>query len=90
MIIPFTPNNSSNPPFSALFTLDGAQYSGTTQWNLAGQRWYFTLTDGYGNIIWNGPLIGSPLDGAIPLAPGIFTESMLIFMEDTGNFVQTP
>lgn len=89
-IIPFTPNNNISPPFSALFTLDGNQYSGAAAWNVYAQRWYLTLTDQSNNRIWTGPIIGSTSTFSIPLAPGIFTSSTLIFNEDTGNFEQTP
>jgi hypothetical protein len=89
-LIPLTLNNSTSPPFSYVFTLDSASYTGSVTWNLTAQRWYFTLTDQFANQIWYGPLIGSPLTYNIPLAPGIFNASTLIFREDTGNFEQTP
>ncbi|MHB1644605.1 MAG: hypothetical protein ACYCS8_18465 [Acidithiobacillus sp.] len=88
-LVPFITANTS-PPFQAIFTLDGGQYSGVATWNLTGQRWYFTLSDLSGNLIWNGPLIGSPLTADIPLAPGIFQTSTLLYRADTGNFEQTP
>jgi hypothetical protein len=89
-LVPLTLNNSASPPFSYVFTLDGASYVGSAIWNLTAQRWYFQLQDQFSNVIWYGPLIGSPLTYDIPLAPGIFTSSTLIFREDTGNFEQTP
>lgn len=88
--IPFIPNNQNSPPFSTLFTLDGTSYNGSVTWNIAGQRWYLTLTDQAGTVIWNGALIGSPLDYDILLAPGIFTTSTLLYREDTGNFEVLP
>jgi hypothetical protein len=89
-IVPLTLNNSVSPPFSYPFTLDSASYLGSVSWNLSAQRWYFTLTDSDGNVTWNGPLIGSPLTYNIPLAPGIFTSSTIVFQEDAGQFVVTP
>ncbi|MHB8914733.1 MAG: hypothetical protein ACYC4K_02850 [Thiobacillus sp.] len=89
-IIPFTPSNKALPPFVASFTLDGQNYTGVGTWNFAVQRWYFTLTDSYGNIAWNGALVGSPLDYNIYLALGIFQTSTILFREDTGNFEVNP
>ena len=88
--VPLTLNASTSPPFSYVFTLDSASYPGSVTWNVAAQRWYFTLTDQFANLIWNGPLIGSPLNYDIPLAPGIFSTSTILWREDTGNFEILP
>ena len=88
-VIPFQPANTS-PPFQTVVTLDGAQYALAVTWNVYGQRWYVTLTDDNGNIVWNGAMIGSPLVSDILLAPGIFTASTILFREDTGNFEVNP
>ena len=88
-LIPFIPSNSSSPPFQATVTLDGSSYSLAATWNIAGQRWYVTLTDLNGNMVWSGALIGSPLTADILLAPGIFSTSTLLYREDTGNFEVT-
>jgi len=90
MIIPFNINTNSNPPFSAQMTLDGVSYTASATWNIAGQRWFLTLTDQSGNALWSGGLVGSPLGYDIPLAPGIFSTSTLIYRADTGNFEVTP
>lgn len=90
MIIPFTPSNSSVPPFSVIMTLDNNQVQANVTWNLSGQRWYLTLTDQNADILWNGPLIGSPVDYDIYLAPGIFTVSTLVFREATNSFEVNP
>ncbi len=89
-IIPLTINNNLAPPFSTLFTLDGNQYNGAVTWNLYAQRWYLTLTGPNNALVWNGPLIGSPLTADIYLASGIFQTSTLLYREDTGNFEQNP
>ena len=89
-LVAFAPNNQLAPPFSAIFTLDGTAYSGSVTWNVYAQRWYFTLTNQGGTVIWNGPLIGSPLTADIYLAPGIFETSTILYREDTGNFEQNP
>lgn len=88
-LIPLTLSNNS-PPFSRIFTLDGEAYNGSVLWNIAAQRFYFQLQDQGGNVIWMGALIGSPLNFDIPLAPGIFTQSTLIYREDAGNFEVNP
>lgn len=89
-LVPLTLNNSTSPPFSYVFTLDGASYHGSVTWNIAAQRCYFTLQDQFANLVWNGPLIGSPLSYDIPLAPGIFSKSTILWREDTGNFEISP
>ena len=89
-LIPFLPNNSATPPFATIFTLDGISFNGSVTWNIYGQRWYLSLTDQSGTSIWTGALVGSPIGFDIPLAPGIFTSSTLLYREDTGNFEVTP
>lgn len=88
-LIPFTPSNNANPPFSTTVTLDGASYQLSANWNVSGQRWYAMLTDQSGSAIWNGALVGSPLTMDIYLAPGIFTSSTFLYRADTGNFEVT-
>jgi hypothetical protein len=90
VLVPFVPNNNSSPPFYSIFTLDNISYNGAVTWNIAGQRWYLSLTDQSGNNIWTGAMIGSPLGYDLYLAPGIFTTSTLLYREDTGNFEQNP
>ncbi|MBU2743447.1 hypothetical protein, partial [Acidithiobacillus albertensis] len=79
-----------NPPWRAQLTLDGALHFATAQWNIAGQRWYINLTNSSGATVWYGPLIGSPMGYDIPLAPGLFLVSTLLYRADTGNFEVTP
>ena len=89
-IIPFIPNASGAPPFSALVTLDGRSYSLVVMWNFYRGDWYISLTDQSGNVVINQPLIGSPPNADIPLAPSIFTQSTLVYRPSTGNFEQNP
>ena len=89
-LIPFVPSATASPPFQTIFTLDGNAYSGAVTWNLAGQRWYLTVSDQDGNLIMSQPLIGSPLTSDINLLPGQFTTSTLVYRTDTGNFEVTP
>ena len=86
VLIPFTPSPTAAPPFTAIVTLDGAPYSLATMWNLYSGRWYVSLTDQSGNLIINQPLIGSPPNYDIYLAPGIFTTSTLLYRTGTNNF----
>lgn len=85
-IIPFTPNATTAPPFSALLTLDGQSYGLAVAWNIVRGDWYFSLTDQGGNLVVNQPLIGSPPDSDIYLAPGFFKTSTLVYRAATGNF----
>lgn len=85
-MLAFTPSPVAAPPFSAIVTLDGASYTLATSWNFYGQRWYFSLSDQFGNITINAPLIGSPPNANIYLAPGIFTTTTLLFRASTQQF----
>ncbi len=88
--VQFTPQPNVSPPFQYNFTLDGNSYTGVATWNFAAQRWYFTLTDQYGNVAWSGALIGSPLTANLYLAYGIFQTSTILYRADTGNFEVNP
>ena len=87
--VPFNPINNGNVPWKGQFTLDGQAYTAQASWNLFGQRWYLSLFAG-GTVVWFGPIIGSPLDFDIPLAPGVFQTSTLLYRSDTGNFEVSP
>jgi hypothetical protein len=89
-LIAFTPSNLTNPPFSTPLTLDSTSYVGNVTWNIAGQRWYLTILDSGSNQVWSGAMIGSPLGYDIPLAPGVFAQSTILYREDTGNLEITP
>lgn len=89
-LVPFQASQTTAPPFQATFTLDGASYNGAATWNVSGQRWYFTLTDLNGNVVWSGALVGSPEASNIYLAPGIFTTSTILYREGTNNFEVEP
>ena len=89
-IVQYNPQPFSSPPFQDNFVLDGANYTGVATWNFAAQRAYFTLTDSNGNIAWNGPLIGSPMNYDIPLALGVFQTSKIVYRSDNQQFEITP
>lgn len=89
-VIPFSPSPTQTPPFQVIATLDNVPYNLTAMWNFAVQRWYVSLVDAAGNVAWYGAMVGSPLGYDIPLAPGIFTVSKILFREDSGNFEITP
>ena len=88
--IPFSPSPTQAPPFQVTVTLDNAGYNLTAMWNFSAQRWYVSLVGASGSVAWYGALVGSPLGYDIPLAPGIFTQSTILFREDSGNFEITP
>jgi len=89
-IIAFTPSLTAAPPFSANVTLDGASYTLLVFWNIYSARWYVSLTDQFGNLTINQPLIGSPPNANIYLFPGIFTSSTALYRPSTSNFEITP
>lgn len=88
--IAFTPSNASAPPFQAQVIMDGNPYVLAAMWNFYRGDWYVSLTDQNGNLVMNQPLVGSPDDYNIPLFPGIFTTSTLVYIVSTGYFIQSP
>jgi hypothetical protein len=85
-LIPFLPRTNASPPFSAVVTLDGTAYTMIVMWNFYRGDWYFLLTDEAGNIVVNQPLIGSPPNANMYLAPGLFAFSKILYRATTGNF----
>jgi hypothetical protein len=86
-IIAFTPTPQA--PFQFQPTLDGNSYNATVTWNVYGQRWYVNLVDGFGDLIFCLPLIGSPPDYDISLTAGYFA-STLVFRQALQQFEVTP
>lgn len=89
-IIAFTPVETATPMFQAQVTLDGSPYLLQVNLQQYSQRFYMMLTDGNGNVAWNGAFLGSPADFDIPLAAGVFETSTIIYRESTGNIEITP
>lgn len=88
--IPFAPSSTQTPPFQVTVTLDSASYNLTAMWNFAAQRWYVSLVNASNSVAWYGAMVGSPLNYDIPLAPGVFTTSTILYREDTGNLEISP
>lgn len=86
----FTPSNLQSPPFIMTSSLDGATHTISTLFNISGQRWYMQIEDMDNNIVWYGAMVGSPLNNDIPLAPGIFRTSTILYRADTGNIEVSP
>ena len=82
---PFVPNNAVSPPWSQQVTLDGNAYILSAYWSIFGQRWYLQLTTQDGTLVQFSPMIASPLDYDIPLFPGLFTTSTVIYRGDSGQ-----
>ena len=70
----FAPSNSAAFTFSP--SLDGADYTATIKWNIAGQRWYMVLEDGGGNVIVNIPLISSDSTYPVSMVAGYFKDAL--------------
>lgn len=66
----FSPSNSTAFTFNP--TLDGVIYTATITWNVAGERWYITITDSSGNVILNMPVISSDASYPISMTLGFF------------------
>lgn len=69
---PFTP--SPQGPFQFSPTLDGTAYNAVVTWNLFGQRYYISLFDLNGTLIFCLPLIGSA--AAINLASATWAQGI--------------
>lgn len=89
-LIPFVRNPTAVPPFQQIVTLDGQNYLLAVAWNIYRGDWYITLANQNGGVVLNQPLIGSPQDQDIPLAPGMFVTSTIVYRVGTGNFEITP
>jgi hypothetical protein len=74
-VIDFTPSNAG--PFTFQPTFDGTAYTCIVLWNLAGQRYYVECYSLANDLIFNIPLIGSPLDYDISITAGYFTTKMV-------------
>jgi hypothetical protein len=93
--IPFQPTPGASPPFQTSVTLDGNSYTLTCFWNFyrgggGGSGWYMSLSDISGNLIVGKALIASPPNSDINLVWGYFSNSTLVYRDQTGNFEQTP
>lgn len=75
MIINFP--STQQQAFTFQCTLDGGQYSASIWWNIGGQRWYITLSDLSGNIIFTQPLIASPVGTDLSITIGYFTSKII-------------
>lgn len=88
--IPFAPSAASTPPFITNVTLDGSPYQLSAIWNVYRVGWYIQITSSGGQLVFTGPLIGSPSDFDINLAPGIFLTSTIVYQEAEQQFIVTP
>jgi hypothetical protein len=88
--IAFTFNNAVAPPFQASVTLDGVSYALITKWSVYRMDWMVSLSDQSGNVVVNQPLIGSPPNYNIPLFPGMFQTSSILYRTGTNQFEITP
>jgi len=86
----FNPTNTITPPWKQQVDLDGNPYLMAAYWSLYAQRWYIKLSTQDGALVQFTPLIGSPLDYDIPLFPGLFTTSKVIYRADSQVFEVTP
>lgn len=86
VIVPLTLNQDASPPFQTTIVLDGQSYSLVVTWNMAGQRYYYEITNENGTLIIAAPLIGSPQNFDILLAPGMFSTSTIVFREQVNQF----
>ena len=71
----FTPSSTSVFQFKPTF--DGASYTATVTWNLAGQRYYVNVFDQNNTRIYSLPLIGSPSGYDISLNGGYFDTTLV-------------
>lgn len=80
---------TATAPFEFQPTLDGQVYTCIATWNVFGQRYYLTCYTLAGDVVFNLPMIGSPLDYDISLTAGYFT-SKLVWRSANNQFEVTP
>lgn len=86
--VPFQQPLNSPMQFNATF--DGSNYIVQVPWSLFGQRYYVTVMDQFGNLVFNIPRIGSTLDNNINLLQGYFKTSTMVFRTATNQFEINP
>jgi hypothetical protein len=64
----FTPSVSAVPPFQFSAVFDGNTYNVSLTWLVFGQRWYFTVSDLFGNLVVYAAVIGSSVGAEIAAA----------------------
>lgn len=74
-VIDFAPSTTSVFTFQP--TLEGTVYTCIVSWNLAGQRYYIACYSLAGVLVFNLPLIGSPVDYDISITAGYFATKMV-------------
>lgn len=86
----FQPTNTVTPPWQQQVTLDGDSYILSAFWNSYGQRWYLSLSTQDGTLVQFSPLISSTLSYTVPLFPGLFSASQVVYRSDAGTIEVTP
>jgi len=81
--VDFAPNIVTAFQFQAVF--DNQTYNLICPWNAFGQRYYVTCYNLNGNLVFNVPLIASPLFYDISLTAGYFT-STLVYRASSNQF----
>jgi hypothetical protein len=79
------PLNSTNGLQTSV-SLDGSTYTLATVWNFYRVGWYYSLTDQNGTLVQFSPLVGSPPNATIYLAPGLFQTSTLAYRVGSQQF----
>ena len=82
-IIPFLPDSNANFQFQA--TLDGEQYNCVCTFNAYGQRYYVSVYDLFGGLIFSRPIIASPSFYNVSLTFGYFDTTM-VYRESSQAF----
>lgn len=77
---PFTGDETTAINFTP--TLDGTVYNANVTWNIAGQRWYITITSSDGVRMITRPLIESPAKRDLNLLFGVFTTTLIWRIDD--------
>lgn len=85
---PFTGNENQAINFTP--SLDGVVYNASVTWNIAGQRWFITITGGNGVRYLTRPLIGSIASKPVNLLFGVFDVSTLVWLESDGIIQVVP
>lgn len=85
---PFTGNENQSISFTP--SLDGVVCNVQITWNIAAQRWYFTITGGNGVRYVTRPLIASTVSKPINLLFGSFITSTMVWIKSEGIIQVVP
>jgi len=71
----FLPDGITAPQYN--FMLDGGSYTAKVTWNIFGERYYLSIYNTGGALVFSLPLIPSPKGADISISAGYFTTKIV-------------